>query len=154
KKKESEEKYSGHDGDDSHLLADILYAHEEKHDQQAFRRGDGEGNRRGSPAEIDTRHRGCDDGQNHERDPNDNVKTFGRDVCRHESSLCVLMTDQVEQRVQINPHQVDEVPVQPGVFDRVVVIGAVFSTPGEEGNETYQHYTDQHVQRVQAGHGP
>src|SRR5690242_1044523 len=45
-------------------------------------------------------------------------------------------------------------PIQARVLDRVVIVGTVLAAPGEEGDESDEHYAYQHVQSVQAGHRP
>src|ERR1017187_4930164 len=63
-----------------------------------------------------------------------------------------VAVDQVEQWEKINPDNVDEVPVQAGIFDRREVIGRVFATPRHERKKPEQADTDNHVQSVHSGH--
>src|SRR6266481_7122662 len=63
-----------------------------------------------------------------------------------------MTVDQVQQREQVNPDNIDEVPVQSCVFNGRVVIGSVFAVPRLVGKESEQAYADNHVQGVHSGH--
>src|SRR5712692_1521747 len=63
-----------------------------------------------------------------------------------------MAVDQVQQREQVNPDYIDEVPVQSCVFNGRVVIGSVFAAPRLVSKESEQAYADNHVQGVHAGH--
>ncbi len=72
-------------------------------------------------------------------------------TCRHDTGDTVP-PDEIEQREQEDPHDIDEVPVETADLDRARVFlgnGAV-----QRPHEHPQHdaETDDHVQRVQAGH--
>src|SRR5712664_288952 len=60
--------------------------------------------------------------------------------------------DQIQQREQENPNDIDEVPVEGDIFDRRVVLRREAAAQRflDEPNE--QAGTDDHVQGVQAGH--
>jgi hypothetical protein len=63
-----------------------------------------------------------------------------------------MPADQIQQREQINPDDIDQVPVQARVFDRRVVSRAsnALSRPGRQSRE--QAAADDHVQGVHSGH--
>src|SRR6266852_4047449 len=63
-----------------------------------------------------------------------------------------MAVDQVQQREQVNPDNIDEVPVQSCVFNGRVVLGSVFAAPRHVGKESEQADADNHVQGVHAGH--
>src|ERR1700735_2707572 len=71
-------------------------------------------------------------------------------MSRHKPSL--VPVDQIQQRKQINPDNVDEVPVQATDFDRSVVLGSEASLPGSDEEPKKNSEPDNHVQGVQAGH--
>ena len=60
--------------------------------------------------------------------------------------------DQVQQREQENPHDVDEVPVEAGHFDGRVVVGPNGRRQAMSADHGHEPDADDHVQRVEAGH--
>src|SRR5258708_11566890 len=60
--------------------------------------------------------------------------------------------NQVKQRKQVNPNDIDEVPVEAADFDGSVVLGRKASLPGCEEKPEKNAEPDDHVQRVQACH--
>src|SRR3989442_15012006 len=70
-------------------------------------------------------------------------------------SACSAMhvpPDQIQKRKQKNPHDVDEMPVEPADLDgRVVALGddAAVYPPR---HDRHHAQTDHHVQRMQSGH--
>src|SRR2546425_9799076 len=63
-----------------------------------------------------------------------------------------MPVNQIEQRKQINPDYVYEVPVQASHLDGSVVVGGEASFPGGGQKPEEDSHTDDHVQRMQAGH--
>ena len=65
---------------------------------------------------------------------------------------CASPSDQVEQREEEDPDQVDEVPVQRAQLDRHVVVGRVLALASRAVSHPEQHrHADDDVERVQAG---
>ena len=64
-----------------------------------------------------------------------------------------MPADEVEQREKVDPDDVDEVPVEAEVFDVCDVAGGVSTCPGPDDHEAEQRDSDDHVERVHAGHG-
>src|SRR5438132_4365580 len=62
------------------------------------------------------------------------------------------LLDQVEQRKEEDPDQVDEVPVQARQLDAQVVVRAVVAPPGAEEDHGEHGHPRQDVEAVQAGH--
>ena len=62
----------------------------------------------------------------------------------------MLVPDQIEHRIQENPDNVHEVPIQGGVLDRIVVLGRVSSFPGETSDDPEHRHSNQHMQRMKA----
>src|SRR5579863_2220786 len=60
--------------------------------------------------------------------------------------------DQVQQREQVNPDDVDEVPVQPADFHRRVILRSEISLPGHDKQPGENSQSHNHVQRVQTSH--
>src|SRR5690348_8520469 len=60
--------------------------------------------------------------------------------------------NQVQERIQENPDDIDKVPVQAHVLDVVRVAKRGAAAEGAIGDDRQQHHTDNHVQRVQTGH--
>src|SRR5258708_29561221 len=60
--------------------------------------------------------------------------------------------DEIKQRKQVNPNDIDEVPVEAADFDGSVVFGSEASFPGCKEKPEKNAEADDHVQRVQAGH--
>src|ERR1700691_5280603 len=60
--------------------------------------------------------------------------------------------DQVKQREQVNPDDVDEVPVQAADLDWSVPLGSESSLPGHDQEPEKNTQADDHVYRVQARH--
>ncbi|HEV2884301.1 MAG TPA: hypothetical protein VGW36_05550, partial [Pyrinomonadaceae bacterium] len=59
--------------------------------------------------------------------------------------------EQVDRRVHDDPHYVDEVPVDSGDLDTVVVLRGVVPAKGAHGREREQRQPDEHVRAVQPG---
>src|SRR5580704_15849906 len=60
--------------------------------------------------------------------------------------------DQVKQREQVNPDDVNEVPVEAADLDWSVPLGSETSLPGHDQEPEKNAEADDHVQCVQAGH--
>src|ERR1700686_846420 len=60
--------------------------------------------------------------------------------------------DQVEQREQIDPDNIDEVPVQSPDVEGRVIFGREATLPRHEQEPCKNTQSDDHVERVQAGH--
>src|ERR1019366_10352347 len=60
--------------------------------------------------------------------------------------------DQVQQREQINPDDIDQVPVQARVFYRSEVAGRVMSFPCQDSQHAKKTAADDHVESMHAGH--
>src|SRR6185503_6855168 len=60
---------------------------------------------------------------------------------------------QVEQRKQENPNDVDKVPVKSNHFDRTVILGIEAAPERKNQQVRQQPRANDHVQRVHAGHG-
>src|SRR3954447_3909984 len=59
--------------------------------------------------------------------------------------------EDVDGRVHDDPHHVDEVPVDPGDLDAVVVLGRVVAAKRAHRRHREQRETDEDVRAVQAG---
>src|SRR6185503_11144037 len=59
---------------------------------------------------------------------------------------------QVQEREQKNPDDVDEVPVEAADLDRVAVLPGNHAPPRPPQHHAHDAETDDHVQRVNAGH--
>src|SRR5438045_6297476 len=68
------------------------------------------------------------------------------------ASLHEVAADQVQQREEEDPHDIDEVPVQSCDFNRCVVIAIELPAPGHDAYDGHDSEADDHVQRVQTGH--
>src|ERR1700740_1666499 len=68
------------------------------------------------------------------------------------ASLLPVPIDQVKQREQINPDNVDEVPVQADDVDRIVVFGRKASRERFLQEPEQKSRANDHVQRVKTGH--
>src|SRR5262245_10391621 len=64
----------------------------------------------------------------------------------------VASVDEVEEREQEDPDQVDDVPVQRGVVDRSEVFRGEVTGRGSDQQPDEHEHTDEHVDTVQAGH--
>src|SRR4051812_12907096 len=69
---------------------------------------------------------------------------------RHRSSR--VTADQVQQWEQINPDDIHQMPVETCVLDRRVISGRIVSLPGQDGQYGEETASDDHVERVHAGH--
>src|SRR5579872_4432713 len=68
--------------------------------------------------------------------------------------LLVLMpADQIQQREEIDPNNIDEVPVEAEVLDHRMVAGGIEALPCISQQEEHDAHTDNHVYGVHAGHG-
>src|SRR4030095_11721693 len=63
-----------------------------------------------------------------------------------------LRMDQLQQRKQIDPNNVDEVPVQAGIFKRRVLLGRVRAPPRSPGEKREETDANNNAQGVHAGH--
>src|SRR5438270_4461469 len=70
------------------------------------------------------------------------------------SSAMVDTVNEVEEREEKNPDDVDEVPVEAHDLDGAVVLGAEIAAPRPHDHPDQEAGADDHVQRVQAGHAP
>src|SRR5690348_14713371 len=78
--------------------------------------------------------------------------TFALMIFSMPFSTCVMVPDQVQQRVEINPHQVHKVPVQSHVLHRIVIVRGKMPPLVHVQNGGHQPDPYQHVQRVEPGH--
>src|SRR5580658_10120544 len=62
------------------------------------------------------------------------------------------MSDQVEQREEKDPHDVDEVPIKTRHFDRGVIGRAKGSLARHQENRGHNAEANHHVEGVEAGH--
>src|SRR5258708_36258096 len=76
--------------------------------------------------------------------------TWSVDMIRASSSVS---PDQVEQREKEDPHDVDEVPIEPDSFDVVVVVGVELVAQARADEPGEERDTDDHVKSVQPRHG-
>src|SRR6202011_4411846 len=60
--------------------------------------------------------------------------------------------DEIQQREQEQPHNIDEVPVQAEVLNRRNVSAGELTVIRAPGQPEQQHDSDDHVQRVHSGH--
>src|SRR5689334_14102515 len=67
-------------------------------------------------------------------------------------SAMVLSVNQVEQGEQVDPDQIDQVPVQRGVVDRPEIVGAELLAAGLREHPDPDADADQHVEPVEARH--
>src|SRR5436190_20226513 len=63
-----------------------------------------------------------------------------------------MPANQVEQRKQEDPDDVDEVPVETADLDRAVIPGGDRPVPRPAQHDGHDAEADDHVQRVEAGH--
>src|SRR4051812_8714781 len=68
------------------------------------------------------------------------------------ASLDEVAADQVEQREQEDPHDIDEVPVESCDLYRRVVVGVELPLPRHRRDDGHDAETDDHVQRMKTGH--
>src|ERR1039457_3247096 len=66
--------------------------------------------------------------------------------------MSLRVTDKIQQCKEENPHNVDEVPVQSADLDRRVVAGVKASFDGRPQQPGHQPKSDNHMERVKAGH--
>src|SRR5579871_3424115 len=59
---------------------------------------------------------------------------------------------QVEQRKQKNPHNIDEMPVEPDDLNWREIVRREIIAPGAEHQPQQQAHADDHVNGVQSGH--
>src|SRR4051812_32342155 len=69
------------------------------------------------------------------------------------SGFFMRASDDVDGCVDDDPHHVDEVPVDPGDLDAVVVVRGVVAAEGTDGGEGEQRQADEDVRAVEAGEG-
>ena len=100
----------------------VFAVHEKENDQRGFDGGDDQRDHDVQQAEIsDRRQRRSVPVPDHQRQKNHGVYFRRYDVFRHAIlHLRQMPVDQIQQREQINPHNVNEVPVQADVFDGVL----------------------------------
>src|SRR5437667_178204 len=63
----------------------------------------------------------------------------------------IIASEQVDGRVDHDPHYVDEVPVDPADLDAVVVLGGEMPAEGADGHEQQNRQPDEDVRAVEAG---
>ena len=63
-----------------------------------------------------------------------------------------MPVDQVQQGEQVDPDDVDEMPVQPADFERGVICGSEATLPCHPQQPCENAETDDHVESVQPGH--
>src|SRR5271157_4112402 len=63
-----------------------------------------------------------------------------------------MAADQIQQREQIDPDDIDQVPVQAGVFYGREVAGRVMPPPCEDSQHAKKSAANDHVQGMHAGH--
>src|SRR5579864_7294660 len=63
-----------------------------------------------------------------------------------------VTVDQVQQRKQVNPHNVDKVPVETADFQRGVIFRSKVPLPGHDQKPGKNAEPHDHVQRVKPGH--
>src|SRR3984957_15373981 len=64
----------------------------------------------------------------------------------------IASADQIQQREQKNPHNIDEVPVQADHLQRRVIHFVKPVAPGHDRDDQNNRNSDDHVQRVQPSH--
>src|ERR1700679_2632979 len=64
----------------------------------------------------------------------------------------LMFVNQVKQRKQVNPDNVDEMPVQAAYFDGPVVFGRQASIPGQREEPHEDPDAEDHVHGVESGH--
>src|SRR5207245_5366455 len=69
------------------------------------------------------------------------------------SVAAVAASDQVKQREEENPDDIDKVPVQAGDLYRVIPVRRKPAAPRHDQKHREDSYPDHHVQRVHARHG-
>src|SRR5437763_5930659 len=75
-------------------------------------------------------------------------------MCGACSSDMVDTRYEIEEREEEDPDVIDEVPVEAHDLDRPVVLGSEVATPRARHHPQQQAGTDDHMQRVEAGHPP
>src|SRR6267154_2954774 len=90
--------------------------------------------------------------------PTSSAKNTAKYIFRGDDDECAVIqasrvpVDQVEQGKQVDPDNVDEVPVQAANFDGSVVLGRKAAFPGHSQEPEENSETDDHVESVQARH--
>src|ERR1044072_3021665 len=64
----------------------------------------------------------------------------------------VMPSQQIQQRKQKYPHNIDEVPVKPDHLNRTVILRIKTQPEGKDNQVRQQPGADDHVERVHAGH--
>src|SRR5438270_13746101 len=64
----------------------------------------------------------------------------------------VASADEIEQREEINPNNIHEMPIKAGNFHAIVIFRRDFPDPRQNRHDTKQADADDHVQGMQAGH--
>src|SRR5829696_6321793 len=67
--------------------------------------------------------------------------------------MSVSPADEIEEREQEDPHQIDEVPVKAHDLDRRVPLRGELPLGGHAGDDRHDHHADDHVGGVQTGQG-
>src|ERR1700674_2093701 len=129
--------------------------HEVENDEGSLDRGDGESDDNIEFSKILECGPNGDGGAEHQGRKDDDVNSRRNNVLGHARLLQTLLpvpVNQIQQREQIDPHNIDEVPVQTHDFNGGVVLRreAAAERAPDEPNE--QACADDHVQGVQAGH--
>src|SRR5919202_4732726 len=67
------------------------------------------------------------------------------------NGLITVPSDDVDRRVDHDPHYVHEVPVDPSDLDAVVVLGREMAAEGADRHEEQDRQADEDVRAVEAG---
>src|SRR4051794_11417452 len=73
-------------------------------------------------------------------------------MCSDIAFASVVPADQVEQREEEYPDNIDEVPVQPDVLHGTVPLRSELSAPRPDHEIRHQPEADDHMQRVHSSH--
>src|SRR5882762_6686115 len=146
---------NGADDDQLGALGTVARMHEVENHQRGLDRGNGESDDNIIFAEVLESGPNGDAGAKHQGQENDSVNSWRNDVLGHailSQTLLAVPVNQIQQREQIDPHNIDKVPVQTHDFNGGVVLRreAAAERIPDEPNE--QACTNDHVQGVQAGH--
>src|SRR4030095_3879182 len=74
-------------------------------------------------------------------------------MCSAMSNTRKVKAYEIQEGKEKNPHDVDKVPIEPGNLDGRIVGGRKAVPPGLHEEDGEYADADDHVQRVQAGHG-
>jgi hypothetical protein len=124
------------DGADNHklgALGAITRMHEIENDKRGFEGGDGQSDDNIISTEVVIRRPNGGGCSSHQNQKDGNVDFRRNDVFGHavlSPTLLLVPVNQIQQREQIDPHNIDEVPVQPYDFDGRVVLRPVTAAEG------------------------